>query len=312
MLTLVVREVTQIQWDVFKAYGLALSTRGVGLRVENQPPNGPCLFSTNSPLPDKTGHCYWEWNDVMDVVPDADGCAWIWHHGPRRDLAESDPRIILLPRNDVFEVRTLDNSPQSWADYRSRIGVPWDAKRGEIYFLGFFTGPPDESNARLRAFRALQESGLPRHVGVVPLQLPEQLAAQLPLLNPEPLWAMAHYKYILSLWGNHPFNPRLYRGLEGGSLVFHQATPTVRFLDDGLLEPGRHYVELLPDQSDLVDKLAYYMGHPAEAREIAAEGHAAWVRNYQVQAPYNISDVIWERFVGQPRWAEFRATFDVY
>jgi hypothetical protein len=269
------------------------------------------LFTESSPLPDKTDHCYWTWNDLDDIHPEADGCAWIWHHGPRVDLVESDPRIILLPRNDVFEIRGIENTAANWQAYRSAIAVPWEEKRDEVYFIGHFTGTPDETNPRLRAFRDIRKAGLPQHVGVLAAQVPESLASQLTILEPEPLWIMAHFKYVLSLWGNHPFNPRLYRGLEGGSLVFHQATPTIRFLDDGLLEPGRHYVEVAPDLSDLVGKVLYYMLHPEEAREIASEGQRAFMANYYAPAPYNVPDTIWERFIGQPRWAEFRAIFDV-
>ena len=67
--------------------------------------------------------------------------------------------------------------------------------------------------------------------------------------------------------------PGLDRGLEAGSLVFHQATLTTKQLDDGILIPGEHYVELKPDLSDLLAQVSHYMEHPAEAREIAEAGH---------------------------------------
>ncbi len=311
MLILLLRETSTIQWSVIRSYGLAFATRGLGLRVEPQEQGRPSLFTEDSQLEDKTGHCYWTWNDLDGIHPAADGCEWIWHHGPRQELVKTDPRILLLPRNDVFEIRGIQNTAESWQAYRKAIAVPWEQKRDEVYFIGHFTGTPDESNPRLRAFRDIRRAGLPEHVGVLAPNVPEQLANQVTILEAEPLWHMAHFKFVLSLWGNHPFNPRLYRGLEGGSLVFHQATPTIRFLDDGLLEPGRHYVEVAPDLSDLVGQVLYYMLHQDEAREIAEEGHRAWMENYFVETPYTMPDAIWERMVSQPRWAEFRAIFDV-
>ena len=88
-----------------------------------------------------------------------------------------------------------------------------------------------------------------------------------------------------------------------------QATPSIRLLEDGLLVPGQHYVEIAPDLSDLVEKLDYFLSHPSEGREIAESGHRAWMDNLFVATPYATSDVIWERFTSQPHWREFHDTF---
>jgi hypothetical protein len=146
-------------------------------------------------------------------------------------------------------------------------------------------------------------------VGLLRESTPPDLWPHLPVKEWEPLAAMADYKYVLSLWGNHPFNPRLYRGLEAGSLVFHQATPTIRLLEDGILVPGEHYVEVAPDLCDLVEKVEHFSRHPSEAREIADAGHRVWMQTLFVSTPFTIPEVIWERYTSQPNWRDFRDTF---
>ncbi|MCU1447987.1 MAG: hypothetical protein JWP02_157 [Acidimicrobiales bacterium] len=300
------------QRDVLSAYCRAFARRGLFIKPDPNPEAGPHLFSNGSPIVDKRPHCYWSWDDNADVDAEADGCAWVWHSGPRRELLTGlDPRVILLPRSDLFDIRGIQSTPESWADYRARIDVAWSEKRDEIYFRGHFTGDQTAANARARACRLVQDVGLPANVGILAETTPPDVAAHVPVKDPDPLHVMARYKFVLSLWGNHAFNPRLYRGLEGGSLVFHQATPTIQLLEDGLLEPGHHYVEVAPDLSDLVDKLDYFLRHPVEARTIAEAGHQAWMESLFVSAPYTVSDVIWERFTSQPNWHDFRGTFDV-
>lgn len=42
---------------------------------------------------------------------------------------------------------------------------------------------------------------------------------------------------------------------------------------EGTLVPGRHYIEIRSDYSDLIDKLNYYIGHPDEAAAIIENAH---------------------------------------
>jgi hypothetical protein len=306
------QEFSPTQRDVLSSYCRAFASRDLFIRPISNPGAGPYLFTGGTPLVDKEPHCFWSWDDNAGLDPEADGCAWIWHPGPTREIAASeDRRLILLPRNDLFEVRGIHNTQEGWADYRERIGTKWSEKRNEIYFRGHFTGDHSPRNARALACRLIESAGLPANLGVLAETTPPELLPHVPVKEPEPLDAMGQYKFVLSLWGNHPFNPRLYRGLEAGSLVFHQATPTVRFLEDGLLVAGHHYVEIAPDLSDLVEKVDYFLSHPSEARDVAAAGRQAWVETLFVSTPYTISDVIWERFTSQPHWRHFHEMFAV-
>ena len=42
---------------------------------------------------------------------------------------------------------------------------------------------------------------------------------------------------------------------------------------EGQLVPNYHYIEVKPDFSDLIEKLKYYIAHPAEAEAIVAHAH---------------------------------------
>jgi hypothetical protein len=329
MLAVVAQNFSSIQWRVLSSYCRAFADRGLPVKLVAPSPGSYLLYegfyvklelaeagryviSNGSTMADKRAHCFWIWNDLDNIEPEAEGCAFVLHHGPRQEIAATDRRLLLLPRNDLFEIRGIANTVEGWADYRSRIAVPWEDKQPAIYFAGSFTGAPDASNSRLLALLRLRESGLPCNVGFLRSTIPDSVCNVAPAKDPEPLHEMARYRFVLSLWGNHPFNPRLYRGLEGGSLVFHQATPHIRFLDDGILRPGRDYVEIASDLSNLTEQVQYYLDHPAEAREIAEEGHRAWMATLYAESPYHMPDVVWDRLTSQPRWQEFLQAYNVW
>jgi hypothetical protein len=306
------QEFSPVQRNVLSGYCRAFASRHLFIKPVAEPGAGPYLFSDGTPLAEKTPHCYWNWGSNSDIEPEADGCAWIWHHGPRTiHVTSESPRMIVLPRNDLFEIRGIDNSPDGWVDYRSRIDIDWSDKRSEVYFRGHFTGPDNLGNSRAQACLMVEHAGLPADVGLLAESTPPELRDQVPIKDPDPVDAMARYQFLLSLWGNHAFNARLYRGLEAGSLVFHQETPTIQLLEHGLFVPGLHYVEVAPDLSDLVDKVDHYLTHPAEARAIAEAGHRKWMETLFVAAPYTISDVTWSLLTTQPNWPLFCETFSL-
>ena len=286
--------------------------RGVYIAIHPIVGNGPYLFTSGSLISDKRQHCFWTVGDEADVHREAEDCSWIWHIGPNRELAQTDQRIILIPRNDLFEIRGIEATADAWSAYRQAIRVPWQNKLNTVYFLGHFTGRLDENNSRLIACTRITESKISANFGFLGHLVPPPLRQVVPIKPPEPLFVMAQYRYVLSLWGNHPFNPRLYRGLEAGSLVFHQSTSSVCLLDDGILLPGKHFVEVAMDLSDLADKVDYYMNHESEAREIADAGHRQWMENLYVRQPYMLPDLIWERLVAQPGWKRFISKCDVH
>lgn len=312
MLAICAGHLTEMQWRVCLSYQTPFALRGIYIAIHPIVGKGPYLFTNGSRISDKRQHCFWTVGDEVNINKEAEECSWIWHIGPGRDLIQTDERIILIPRNDLFEIRGIAPTVDAWKAYRQAIQIPWQDKQKAVYFLGHFTGRLDDSNPRLAACSRMIESGIPANIGFLEHLVPAPLRKFVPIKPPEALHVMAQYRYVLSLWGNHPFNPRLYRGLEAGSLVFHQSTSAVRLLDDGILLPGKHFVEVATDLSDLVDKVNYYMNHPSEAQEIAETGHRQWMEHLYVEEPYTMPDVIWERLVAQPRWKRFVSDFDVH
>jgi Glycosyl transferase family 90 len=306
------QDLSRIARDVLGSYTRAFASRGVHIVPAPSGSDRPFLFTTGAEVVDKARHCFWNWGDNAGLDDDGKGCGWVWHHGPSRELtAGADPRTVVLPRNDLFEIRGIGNSPEDWADYRASIATAWSDKRDEVYFRGHFTGAHTTQNTRVLACRLVEDAGLPADVGLLAETTPPAMVAHVTIRDPDPLATMGQYKYVLSLWGNHAFNPRLYRGLEAGSLVFHQATPTIRLVDDGLLVPGEHYVEVAPDLSDLVEKVEHFVRHPSEAHAIAEAGHRAWMETLFIAVPYTLSDVLWDRFTSQPNWKPFCDAFAV-
>ena len=79
-------------------------------------------------------------------------------------------------------------------------------------------------------------------------------------------------RICLALWGNCPLTYRLYEGLSRRCLVVTPSLAEIRFVNGGLA-PGRHYVEVKPDLSDLAEILDHYLRHLDEAQHIADAGH---------------------------------------
>ncbi|KAJ7268219.1 glycosyl transferase family 90-domain-containing protein [Mycena haematopus] len=78
-----------------------------------------------------------------------------------------------------------------------------------------------------------------------------------------------HYKYLLDIDGN-AFSGRFLGLLRSGSLVF-KATVFEEYFNDWL-RPFEHYIPVLPDYSDLLEKLEWATSHDAEARMIQERG----------------------------------------
>ena len=61
--------------------------------------------------------------------------------------------------------------------------------------------------------------------------------------------------------------------MESKSLAGMQRPLLEKWIMGGTRVPGRHYVEINDDYSDLPEKLAYYIRHPEEAERIIAHAH---------------------------------------
>ncbi|KAJ7083389.1 glycosyl transferase family 90-domain-containing protein [Mycena belliarum] len=79
------------------------------------------------------------------------------------------------------------------------------------------------------------------------------------------------YKYLFDVDGNS-FSGRYLGLLRSGSLVF-KTTVFAEYFNDWL-RPFEHYIPILPDLSDLVEKIEWAVAHDAEAHSIQQAGQA--------------------------------------
>lgn len=83
------------------------------------------------------------------------------------------------------------------------------------------------------------------------------------------------YKFFISLEGNDVAT-NLKWGMASNMLVLAPLPEYETWFMEGLLEPGKHFVALKSDFSDLEEKVAYYSKHTDEAEEIIENAHA-WI-----------------------------------
>lgn len=314
MLALLHDDIDTNHLSVAHKFHQALSRRGLSIKTRLSLNGHPHLYFK---LPGRQishieRHCFWELSDRDRIPEAAQTSRWFWHQGLRRDHYEAFcDRTILIPWPDFFAIRNIQASARAYRLYRLAIGLPWEQKAHQVYFVGQNSGIQHRS--RLRACELLAEADhIPAVAGLRPGPTPDHVVppefyseAQLP-------YEVGRYRYLLSIWGNHPFNPRLLRGLEAGALVFHQEISDIVDLHSDLFIPYEHYVPIRPDLSDLIEHLDYYMTHEKEARAIAQSGQAHWRQHFQISEPYQIPDIIWERFIQQPNFEQFRAEFDTH
>jgi hypothetical protein len=80
------------------------------------------------------------------------------------------------------------------------------------------------------------------------------------------------YKFVLSVEGNDVAT-NLKWILSSNSLCFMAAPTNETWFMEGTLIPGRHFVRLKDDYSDLIEKIEYYSAETGEAEDIIREAH---------------------------------------
>lgn len=82
------------------------------------------------------------------------------------------------------------------------------------------------------------------------------------------LWYHLKYKYIMALEGNDVAS-NLKWVMSSNSVAVSPKMVYETWFMEGRLVPGKHFIEVKPDFSDLLEKLEYYDAHPEEAQAIA-------------------------------------------
>lgn len=172
-----------------------------------------------------------------------------------------------------------------------RKGKPLIERTTGSMFFGSRTGfsnLPDGKNAREETVRLMRASGLPFSGGLLP-HAETRYYTDRSLLVPrmgerEHTRRLQNSKICLAPWGNHALTYRLFEGLALRCLVIGQPIRDSRILDGGLT-PGKHYLEIAPDLSDLPEVVSYYLEHLDEAQRIADAGHEHFTRYLASRGP---------------------------
>ncbi|MDE7159610.1 MAG: lipopolysaccharide biosynthesis protein [Muribaculaceae bacterium] len=109
-----------------------------------------------------------------------------------------------------------------------------------------------------------------------------------------------HCKYILALEGNDVASSLQW--ICSSNCIPVMPRPTKEsWLMHGAMIPGKHYIEIRPDFSDVKEKIAYYNAHPEEARAIS-EASKEWMRQFSDPRRENIiSYLVADRYIGNIR-----------
>lgn len=169
---------------------------------------------------------------------------------------------------------------------RPKDTVPFEEKIPKLFFRGDIFNKP----ARIRFFEQWADNPL-FDLGDTCPHTPSRWAAR-PVSVPE------HFKYrfILALEGYDVASALQW--IMASGCVPVMTRPTVEgWLMHSRLVPGKHYIEIAPDFSDVGEKIAYYAAHPDEAEAIARESRRWAERFFNPERERIISLLVAERYL---------------
>ncbi|KAF7333024.1 CAP10 domain-containing protein [Mycena venus] len=173
---------------------------------------------------------------------------------------------ILFPSE--FHYTRAPNSPK----YAYPNNITWDDKRPTLYWRGQSTGGWI-SGTNYHSFPRFKLLDIARdHEDIMDIDGcdPGAIKAEYNITGESaPREDVYKYKYVFDVDGNS-FSGRYLGLLKSGSLVFKSTIFAEYF--DGWLEPFVHYIPVLPDLSDLVDRIEWARANDAEAQRIQRAG----------------------------------------
>ncbi|KAJ7114673.1 glycosyl transferase family 90-domain-containing protein [Mycena crocata] len=201
---------------------------------------------------------------------------------PTLSMAKIDPCFadILVPSEFYYS-----DSPKWTPRYKHPNNVAWDDKIPRLYWRGKSSGG-HISGTNYRAFPRFRAVDIGReHPHLMDVALSgfhdslcgtgcdaAAIKAEYDIRGKSaPREDVYKYKYVLDLDGNS-FSGRYFGLLRSGSLVF-KVTMFAEYFNDWL-RPFEHYIPVLPDLSDLVEKIEWAVAHDEEARAIQGTGEA--------------------------------------
>lgn len=160
------------------------------------------------------------------------------------------------------------DSRRHWGDVFKHEDLPWEHKRPELIWRGADTGRGIRLDF-VKKFQPLYNVGFSHYVQDA-LKDPvsykrEYIRGNLPITE------LLKYKYLPVVDGNDKASS-LNWVLASNSVPLMPVPRFHSWVCEKFLEPGKHFVEVKPDFSDLPEKLEWCKSHDEECKRIAFEG----------------------------------------
>jgi len=205
---------------------------------------------------------------------------WQMVTGPKKvdmDLSRLLPIFAYSGQKGYLDIPipTFDDIDLYFHPYNPPV-VSWDQKKEiAVFRAGTATGCgyTIETNQRLKL--ATMKSDI-LDVGIVkkssglkfdPIHGLGGIQAKIPLVPFMDMEKQASYKYIIHVDGN-VLAYRLLKSMLLGSVILRVRSPFVHWLDE-YMQPGKHYIEVKEDLSDLEEMVHWCITHDAKCKKIA-------------------------------------------
>ncbi|KAJ6503080.1 glycosyl transferase family 90-domain-containing protein [Mycena vulgaris] len=187
---------------------------------------------------------------------------------------------------DILVPSEFYYSDSSWTPhYRYPNNIPWETKTSKLYWRGMSSGGwvYDDNYHAFPRFRVVDIGR--NHTELMDVAISsfhdslcgehcdsDRIKAEYDITGASsPREEVYKYKYLFDADGNS-FSGRYLGLLRSGSLVFKTTVFAEYF--NAWLRPFEHYIPILPDLSDLVEKVEWAIAHDAEAHAIQKAGKA--------------------------------------
>ena len=143
--------------------------------------------------------------------------------------------------------------------------IPFEKKSSQVIFRGAVHGKPTRMLFIEKYFGHPQFNIFDTSTNSI---YPEEMR----LHTETSIYDHLKFKYILSLEGNDVAS-NLKWIMNSNSIAVSPPLNYETWFMEGRLKPGKHFIEVKPDFSNILEQIAYYESHPEEAREIIENAH---------------------------------------
>ena len=143
--------------------------------------------------------------------------------------------------------------------------IPFEKKSSQVIFRGAVHGKPTRMLFIEKYFGHPQFNIFDTSTNSI---YPEEMR----LHTETSIYDHLKFKYILSLEGNDVAS-NLKWIMNSNSIAVSPPLNYETWFMEGRLKPGKHFIEVKPDFSNILEQIAYYESHPEEARDIIENAH---------------------------------------